>query len=323
MQRWMREIARVSKNPFTATTPRFLSTTATGDKGDAFLSASSRGSIAFLSGKWMPHEECRIPLEDPSFRYGYGAFDTLRTFGGKLFRPHAHIKRFQKTLRSVGLPQPYSDKEWSELLQECVDKNRQIREEKWGGDHWVSIRVSPGVGGVPTVVVEAQPIPWAARAPLYRDGVRVSIPSIRRTPPECLPPRAKLHQYMNQILGDMEVKGNDPQAWSVMLDTRGYVAEVLKTARPQYVLEGVARSTVLECAQELGVEAQECDFDVYDVYNAAEAFVSATSLCVLPVCSVNGRKLSAGVPGPISKRLQAAYSNRAGIDLVDQYLQYL
>ncbi|GAB5368711.1 hypothetical protein AAMO2058_001343300 [Amorphochlora amoebiformis] len=277
---------------------------------DAFLSATSRGSWAFHNGQWKKHEECYITLEDQSYRYGYGAFDTLRTFNGKLFRAMSHVRRFQKTLKAVSLPRPYSDKEWIDLLEECVLRNEHIR-EKWGGDHWVSVRVSPN-----STVVEAQPIPFASRAKLYRDGARVAFPSIRRTPPECLPPRAKLHQYVNQILGDLEGK-----SYNFFIVTE---EGTIKTARSQFVLEGVARDTILECARSLGIKAEECDYDIHDVYQASEAFISATSLCVLPVRSVNGKTLSAGCPGPIVQKLQAAYSARVGMtDFTHQYLKHL
>jgi len=300
---------------------------------DAFLSASSKGSIAYFNGEWRPHAECTVSIEDQSFRYGYGAFDTLRTFDGKLFRPQAHMDRFQQTLNAVGLPQPFTDKQWIDIMQECVERNHEIRNsDEWGGDHWVSIRQTPS-----TTIVEAQPIPFRTRAKVFKNGAKVTVPSIRRTPPECLPPRAKLHQYVNQILGDLEVKASDPDAWSVMLDTRGFVAEgksynffivtkdgVLKTARPQYVLEGVARKTILECAKELGIETQECDYDMYDMYQASEAFITATSLCALPVSSINGRSLGDSMPGPITRKLQLAYSKKAGVeDFVQQYLRYI
>ena len=62
----------------------------------------------------------------------------------------------------------------------------------------------PGGQTGPTVLIETHAIPFANRAPLYRDGVRVITPSVPRIPPRFLSPRAKTHNYLNLILGDLE-----------------------------------------------------------------------------------------------------------------------
>ena len=75
------------------------------------------------------------------------------------------------------------------------------------------------------MVVECQPLPLKKRATLYRDGMRVIVPATRRVAPSMLSPRAKMHQYMNLTIADMEAKAVDPEAWSVLLDENGNLAE--------------------------------------------------------------------------------------------------
>ncbi len=66
------------------------------------------------------------------------------------------------------------------------------------------------------------------------------------------------------------------------------------------------------------------DIDLFDAYTADEAFVTSTSFCICPVSSVNGSDIgSHGVPGPVTDRLQKAYSGLVGIDTVGQYLSRL
>ena len=97
-------------------------------------------------------------------------------------------------------------------------------------DYWVSQRVTRGVRGAgdanrPTVVIECFPLPFQERAKFYRDGLQVVTPSIRRTPPEAMSPRAKMHNYINIIQGDLEVKAQNPDAISILLDVNGNIAE--------------------------------------------------------------------------------------------------
>jgi branched-chain amino acid aminotransferase len=188
----------------------------------------------------------------------------------------------------------------------------------------------------PTVVIECYPLPFAERAAYYMDGIPVVTPSIRRTPPESMSPRAKVHNYINLIQAELEVKAQDPGAWAILLDTNGNVCEgngsnffivkggALLTPREQYVLVGISCQTTIEMAHELHIEVREADIDLFDAYTADEAFLTSTSLCICPVSSVNGSSIGDGaVPGPVTDRLQKAYSGLVGIDVVGQYLSRL
>ena len=139
----------------------------------------------------------------------------------------------------------------------------------------------------------------------------MQVPSIRRTPPSILSPRAKTHNYLNLILADREVKASRPEAWSVLLDEHGNLCEGIGsnifvvrgervyTPREQYVLPGVSRRTAMELATRLGIPCEERDLDVYDAVTADEVFLTSTSLCLRPVRSVNGHAIRDGkVPGP-------------------------
>ncbi|RMF86569.1 MAG: hypothetical protein D6736_14835 [Nitrospinota bacterium] len=149
-------------------------------------------------------------------------------------------------------------------------------------------------------------------------------------------PRAKVHNYINMVLADLEVKAQNPEAWAILLDINGNIAEGIgsnffivregKVITPQekYVLGGISRQTVLELARELNIETREADIDLFDVYTADEAFITSTSFCICPVSSVNGAVIGTGqIPGPVTSRLLKAYSDLVGIDIVAQYLSHL
>jgi branched-chain amino acid aminotransferase len=149
-------------------------------------------------------------------------------------------------------------------------------------------------------------------------------------------PRAKVHNYVNMVQAELEVKAQNPKAWAILLDIHGNIAEgmgsnffivkngVVITPRDQYVLGGISRETVLELARQLRLEAKEADIDLFDAYTAEEAFVTSTSFCICPVGSINGSTIGTGeIPGPVTGRLLQAYSELVGIDIVQQYLLHL
>jgi branched-chain amino acid aminotransferase len=88
------------------------------------------------------------------------------------------------------------------------------------------------------------------------------------------------------------------------------------------VLPGVSRQTVIDLARSEGLTVREADIDLYDAYNAAEAFLTSTSLCLCPVTAVNGVRIGpeGQVWGPVTGRLAQAYQRFVGHDFVGQYL---
>lgn len=162
------------------------------------------------------------------------------------------------------------------------------------------------------------------------------VPPTRRTPPEALSPRAKTHNYLNMIIGEMEAKTDDPDVWAVLLDTSGNLAEgigsnifvikdnVIRTPRAKFVLPGISRQTAIDLARQEGFVLEETDIDLFDAYVADEIFLTSTSLCICPVRSVNGAVVADGVmPGPVTKRLLDAYVRFVDHDFVAQYLRRL
>ena len=294
--------------------------------------------MAYINGKIVPESQATVSIRDRGFLQGDAVFDTTRTFGGKIFRLDEHLDRFYQSLKYMRIDPGIPKARMAELTMEVLNANLPLLGEK--DDFWVSQRVTRGVNvdgvNVPTVIIECAPLPFKARAAYYRDGMPVIVPSVRRTPPEAHSPRAKVHNYVNLIQADLEVKAQNPQGWPILLDMNGNLAEgpgsnifvvkdgTLITPREQMILSGISRRVAIELAQELGITVQEADIDLFDAYTADEAFVTSTSFCICPVSSFNGSPVGdGGVPGPMTDRLTRAYSGLVGIDVVGQYLSRL
>ena len=295
--------------------------------------------IVYLNGALIPESQAGIPIRDRGFIYGDAVFDAARTFNGAPFKLTEHVKRLYDSLRYVRIDPGIGMDEMERWSRRVVEHNHPLLPS--GQDMWVMQRVTRGEeggpsAGRPTVLIETHAIPFAARAPLYRDGARVTTPSVPRVPPRFMSPRAKTHNYLNLVLGDLEAQGTDPGSWAVLLDETGNLTEgrgsniflvkdgVVATPKGQYVLEGITRRTVLDLADGLGLATAECDLDLFDAYTADEAFLTSTSLCICPVSAVNGATIGDGrPPGPVTRRLMQAFTDLAGMDCEEQYLAHL
>ncbi|MDE0300299.1 MAG: aminotransferase class IV [Candidatus Poribacteria bacterium] len=295
--------------------------------------------VVFFNGGIIPEREAKVPFRDRGFMFGDAVFDATRTFGGEIFKLKEHLDRFYDSLKYMRIDPGMTLDRMAELTCEVVHANFPLLGEN--DDTWASQRVSrgslaPDGAFTPTVIIETMPIPFAARAKFFRDGLSVITPATRRTPPECMSPRAKLHNYINLFLGEQEVKAQNPDAIPILLDINGNICEgaganilivkdgVVITPKDQYILAGISRRTTMELAADLGIEVREEDIDLFDAYTADEAFITSTSYCICPVSSANGITIGDGsVPGPVTHRLQTAYSELVGIDIVGQYLSRL
>ena len=298
--------------------------------------------VAYHNGEIKPESRVLVSFRDRGFTLGEAVFDTARTVRHKPFKLEEHIDRLFRSMRYLQIDAGLGPDEFVSISHEVLERNLHLIAPD--EDYWLFQRVSPGVrdpffgeeAGEPTVIVECTPLPLKARAPLFRDGVRVRIPATRRTPPDAMSPRAKTHNYINLQLADREVRAQDPDAWAILLDHDGNIAEglgsniffvrdgELLTPRARFVLPGISRETVIDLAGEEGIAVREADLDLYDAFTCDECFLTSTSLCMVPVSSVNGRPVGDGaVPGPVTARLVEAYKRLLDFDFVAQYTNKL
>ena len=299
--------------------------------------------VAWFNGKIVRESEVVIPFRDQGFLRGDAVFDMTRSFNGKAFRIDEHVRRLYRSLRYLDIDPGVAPAEMVSISEEVLERNRHLLGPS--EDYWLAQRVSRGVGRVPgdnwdhygpNVIVDCVPLPLQERAKHFRDGIDVVTPSLRRTPPDSLSPRAKMHQYLNLVLADREVRAQNSEAWAVLLDVNGNLAEGqgsniflvrdggLMTPRERFVLPGVSRQATIDLARELHIPFEEKDIDLYDAYTADECFLTSTSLCICGVRSLNGRTFGASrVPGPVTQRLIDAYREMVGCDFVAQYLARL
>src|SRR5262249_52984291 len=152
----------------------------------------------------VPERDVRVPFRDRGFKFGDAVFDTTRTFGHRIFKLREHVERLYRSLRYLRIDPGLPATRMAEVTEEVLRRNLPLLEPD--DDYWGTRRVSRGLEKADqavfgqtgaTVIVECQPLPLRARAPLFRDGIKVLTPSVRRTPPEAFSPRAKTHNYLN------------------------------------------------------------------------------------------------------------------------------
>lgn len=184
------------------------------------------------------------------------------------------------------------------------------------------------------MVIYAKSIGWSEYSKFYEKGVHLVTPSIRRQPPQCWDAKIKTTSRFSHTLAEIEAGQVDPDAYCLLLDLDGNVAEhrssnfcvvrngVLEAPTSDQVLRGITGNAVFDLARELGIPTRERNIQLYDVYTADEAFLVSTSFCILPASRLNGAQIGNGsVPGPITRKLLDAFGKKVGLDIVQQAKQ--
>ena len=286
----------------------------------------------YFNGDWIPYREVMINPEDRGFTLADVVFDIGRTFNGKPFALDHHIDRMYRSLQYVRIDPGMTSEDMTSICEEAVQRNHKYLEE--AGDFTIHPWVTRGVGAVndsiPTVCISIKPVNFAAFANAYVDGVKAVIAKTRSYSTDMMDPKVKHHNRMNFVLAELEAKDVDPKALPVLMDGNGNLTEgsgynvflvkdgVLKTPKGTSILWGVSRRTVMEVANNIVEE----DLQPYDIYTADEVFFTRTSPRITPVNSIDNRLIGDGKPGPMTKQLLAAHSERVGVDIVDQALHH-
>jgi len=276
--------------------------------------------LIYLNGKLVPRDEANVSVFDHGVLYGDGIFEGIRVYEGNVFRLKEHIERLYESAKTIHLDISMTPEELSRATVETVVANG-VR------DAYIRLVITRGVGDLgidptscpdPTIFIIAATI--ALYPPeYYEKGVPLITASTRRIPMECLDPRIKSLNYLNNILAKVEARrAGVPEA--VMLNIAGRVAEctadnifimrngILKTPRlTEGVLPGVTRGAVLELGTEAGLETKETVLGLHDLYNAEECFLTGTGAEIVPVVSVDGRQVGDGKPGPITLDLSERF----------------
>ena len=303
------------------------------------------GRVVYMNGVFVPESEAKISIFDSALMFGDMVFEMTRSFNKEQFKLREHLERLYIGIKLLHIPIDMTIGEMEQACLETIAKNDKVFSEQ--DEHRLMINVSRGPLGLyssvfdgriePTVVIADFPLKWtvAAMAPLFDTGINAVIPSQRAIPASLMEPKIKNRSRLFYQMANIEVsqvKGDNN--WALLLDPDGFVTEgtgdnffivkkgVIMTPEGRNILRGISRDYIFELAKELKIPCLEKNIEPYDVYDADEAFMTATPFCLLPTISLNGIKIGEGKMGNISKKILKQWSKNVGIDIENQIREY-
>ena len=273
--------------------------------------------IVYINGNLVPLSQTVISPLDYSFLYGYGLFETIRTYGGFVFRLDKHLNRLAGSAKRLGIPTVTAG------LKEAVTATLQANKLS---DARIRITVSIGEGGIapdmrqcqkPTVLVVAEHYkPHPER--VYSTGFKAIVSSLvrySRSPLSII----KSANYLENMLAKQEATAAGADE-AIRLNEKGFLAEASmsnvfliadgKLMTPPLesgILPGITREAVIELASRLGINTIKRDITIEELFQAQEAFLTNSLIEVMPLTEIDGKPVASGKPRLITERLRAVY----------------
>ncbi|MCP3858591.1 MAG: branched-chain-amino-acid transaminase [Phycisphaeraceae bacterium] len=281
-------------------------------------------SYIWHDGKLVPKDEAMISVFDHGLLYGDGCFEGIRAYGGRILKLKTHLARMFESAALIHLKPAYDLEEIEDAIRATVDANG-IQ------DGYIRLVFTRGVGTLglhpfrcptPGTFIIADRIQLYPEE-LYEEGMKVVVAKRPRIPIECLDPRIKSLNYLNNILAKVEaIEAGVLEA--IMLNTDGQVAEctgdnifavkgdrIFTPSTSTGILHGVTRRFVMrEIAPACGFQVEEDVFGIETLLEADEVFLTGTAAEVIGVSRIDDSVIGTGRMGEVTRRLVAEFRRR-------------
>lgn len=272
----------------------------------------------FLKDRIVDAAEAAIGIDDSSYLYGIGLFETLRAADGKVLRLDDHLHRLIASAEALGLYNSYT----FEQLRSAVG---QVMEANTLTDARLRITLTNGPLGRPEglqsclLVTAAELIAYPSE--YYEKGVRVSLTDYRQNAAD--PFAGHQTTSYGQRLAALRGAHEKLAVEALWFTTENRLAEacnanvflvkdgvLLTPPVTTPVLPGIARRVVLEIAAQDKLPCEERPLNIKDLLQADEVFLTSMIMTILPVTSIEAHTVADGKPGPLTRTLMEKFQDR-------------
>ncbi|HEX7634783.1 MAG TPA: branched-chain-amino-acid transaminase [Noviherbaspirillum sp.] len=283
--------------------------------------------FAWLNGELVAWDDCVVHARTQGAFWGANVFEGIRAYWNDdrqqlfIYRLRDHLARLRSSMKCLSMPATYTDEE---ITQACL---QVLRANEYRQDVHIVVVPYFGMGknfdplGYTEdtgMHITALPMP---RSPRYHAGAKAAISTWRRIGDDTMPPRIKTGaNYHNSRLAQHEANRHGYDT-AIFLNSRATVAEcpgaciamvrdgVLSTPPgTSGLLEGITVASIQQlAASHLDIGFERREIDRTELYLADEVFMCGTLCEIVPIVAIDGKAVSSGLPGKVTRSLQELY----------------
>ena len=276
----------------------------------------------YLNGAFLPLEEARVSVLDRGFLFGDGVYEVIPVYSRRPFRLHEHLQRLQHSLDGIRLANPHTEAQWTELV------HRMAVEAEWP-DQGIYLQVTRGPGPRDHAFpVEVRPTVFLMPMPLNPPSpalVASGVCAVTARDDRWLHCDIKAVSLLANVL--LRQRSVDAGCAETLLLRDGMLTEgsssnvfivsggvIATPPKSHLMLPGVTYDVVLELARQGGMPHAVREITEDELRTADEIWLTSTPKEVLAVTTLDGRPVGDGRPGPVFRRMHAAYQGyKAGV----------
>lgn len=268
--------------------------------------------VGYLNGAFGPLHELRVSVLDRGFIFGDGVYEVVPVYGARLFRLEEHLARLENSLSAVAMGNPHPREEWSSLLAALVEHNG-------GGDQAVYVQVTRGAAPRNHAFPDDTPLTVFAMSKLLAE--RLEPPPVGAvTRPDnrwgrcdikstALLANVLLRQQAVEVGASEALLLRDGQLTEGAASNVFVVREDFVVTPPKgpAILPGITRDLVIELAQAADLPCIEGRVSEAALRDAAEIWMTSSTMEVTPVVELDGVPVGSGHPGPVWKKMNGLF----------------
>jgi len=272
--------------------------------------------LCYLNGEYLPLADARVSPFDRAFLFGDAVYEVVPVYKGRPFRLKEHLDRLNRSLDAIRMAAPLAHKDWAAICAKLLDTSK-------GQDSYIYLQVTRGAevgrnhawpeGLKPTIfsyVTTLDPTP----APMIERGVAaVTATEIRW---------ARRDIKSTALLANILLKklAADKGAFETMMLENGELTEGSSTTvhviskgvihtppNGHHILPGTTRDVISELAARLKIPYESASVPEALLRSADEIWLAFATRGLLAVTTLDSRPVGSGQPGPLFKRMHAAF----------------
>ena len=274
--------------------------------------------ICYLNGTYLPLTEARVSPLDRAFLFADAVYEVLPVYSSRPFRLREHLDRLNRSLGGIRMSAPLSHAEWAEICRDLIARNSAV-------DGYLYLQVTRGAelgrnhawpeGLRPTLfayVTALEPPP-----PSFMDqGVAAVTAADTRWARRDIKSTALLANILLKKLA------TDAGAFETIMLEDGELTEGSSTTvhvikdgviytppNGHHILPGTTRDVVGELAARLNLRSESRRVTEAQLRAADEIWLAFATRGVLPVTQLDGAAIGNGKPGPLFRRIDAAFAD--------------
>ncbi len=248
----------------------------------------------FLNGKFISTQEARVSALSPGFLYGWGLFETMRSYDRNIVYLGRHLERLKKSAKLLGLVSPYSLSRIKSLaavtVKRCGAKDVYLRITLWGS-----------ASGTGCMIIAKEYLP--PKPEKYKRGLSACISPLRQAQDHFFARIKTSSRILYELSYRLAKNNNFDEA--LILNNRGYICEASRSniffiksgslftpALKCGCLPGITRRVVFDIARRCVIPVEEGNFTAEDLLKSEGAFFTNSLIGIMPLSKLDNRPIN-------------------------------